>query len=296
MLAKDTLIDMIVAGTEPAADYLDAIKNVLTDESQDPAFRALVVALPSHDDLAQTLFDAGQTPDPAAIHSARDALRQTLATHLADVLPALFAANDAGAFVPDAEGSGKRSLRLAALGLLTLIDGGDAARAAYAKADNMTEQSGALTALLAANLGAEEVQAFETQWKSDRLVMDKWFMMQVAFSAPDKVATATKALTQHADFTMTNPNRFRAVFGALAGNHAGFHHESGAGYALLADNLIALDKLNPQTTARMTGAFETWRRYDGARQEMIKTQLRRILATDGLSGDTTEMVTRILGN
>ena len=89
--------------------------------------------------------------------------------------PNCFSDNDAGAFVPDAEGSGKRSLRLSALSLLTLRDDGQAARALFASADNMTEQAGSLQALLSAGLGKAELAAFAEQWKDDRLVMDKWF-------------------------------------------------------------------------------------------------------------------------
>ncbi|WP_417247990.1 aminopeptidase N [Celeribacter sp.] len=296
MLAKDTLIDMITRDATPATDYLDAIKAVLTDESLDPAFRALVLGLPSEDDIAQTLFDAGQTPHPQKIHAARQTLRQTLAIHLSDACPTLFRQLETPTFVPDADGSGKRSLRMAVLGLMTLNDGGEAARALYAKADNMTEQLGSLSALLAAGLGAEEIQAFEKQWKNDRLVMDKWYTMQVVHAAPDSTATTVETLTQHPDFTLRNPNRFRAVFGALTANHAGFHHASGAGYETLANHLIKLDKLNPQTTARMCGSFETWRRYDADRQALIRAQLERILATEDLSRDTTEMVNRILGD
>ena len=296
MLAKDTLIAMIERDTAPAPAYLDAIKTVITDTSLDPAFRALTVGLPSQDDLAQTLFDAGQTPNPEKIYAAREALRNTLATHLADVLPTLIAQNEAGAFVPDAEGSGKRSLRLAALNLLSLLDGGAAAKDLYAKADNMTEQAGALMSLLAAGLGEAEVAAFGAQWQDDRLVMDKWFMMQVSAAAPDAVAQTVTTLTQHPLFNAKNPNRFRAVYGALTANHAGFHHASGDGYALLAEALIALDPINPQTTARMTGAFETWRRYDGARQTKMRAALDRIAAQPTLSRDTGEMVARILGD
>ena len=295
MLAKDTLIDMIVADRAPAEDYLDAIKSVVTDDSYDPAFRALVLALPSEDDLAQTLCDAGHVPDPQAIYEARKSLRQTLAIRFADVSPTLRRQLDTPVFKPDAEGSGKRSLRLALLALTTLLDGGEAARATYQAADNMTDQLGALGALLAADLGDDELQAFEKQWKDDRLVMDKWFMMQVGAAAPDRCAAVAEALTRHPDFNARNPNRFRAVFGALAANHAGFHHASGQGYELLAKHLISLDKLNPQTTARMSGAFETWRRYDPARQAMIRSQLKQMLSTPDLSRDTTEMVTRILG-
>ncbi|MBU2868574.1 aminopeptidase N [Pacificibacter marinus] len=295
MLAKDTLVAMIVDGVEPARDYLDALKTMVTDATKDPAFRALCLALPSQDDMAQTLFDAGVTPDPMAIYEARENLRHILAAELKDDLPALYAANDAGAFKPDADGSGKRSLRMAVLSLLTLNDQGTAAQNLFETADNMTEQAGALTALLSAGIGQEELASFYAQWFHDRLVMDKWFMMQVAAAAPLDAARIAQTLTEHADFSMKNPNRFRAVFGALAGNHGGFHAPDGAAYKLLADWLIQLDPLNPQTTARMCGAFETWKRYDADRGDMITTQLKRILATKGLSGDTTEMVTRILG-
>ncbi|SEK69415.1 aminopeptidase N [Pacificibacter marinus] len=295
MLAKDTLVAMIIDGTPPARDYLDALKSMLSDDSKDPAFRALCLALPSQDDIAQTLTDAGVTPDPMAIYEQREELRHTLATEFKDILPGLYAANDAGAFKPDAQGSGKRSLRMSVLALLTLNDGGKAAQTLFETSDNMTEQAGALTALLSAGTGQEELASFYAQWFHDRLVMDKWFMMQVASAAPLDAARIASMLTEHADFDMKNPNRFRAVFGALHGNHGGFHAPDGAAYKLLADWLIKLDPLNPQTTARMCGAFETWKRYDADRQGMIKDQLNRILATPNLSGDTTEMVTRILG-
>ncbi|MGR3698206.1 MAG: aminopeptidase N C-terminal domain-containing protein, partial [Roseovarius sp.] len=104
-----------------------------------------------------------------------------------------------------------------------------------------------------------------------------------------------ETLTHHPDFTLRNPNRFRATLGALTMSPAGFHHASGRGYRLLADMLVRLDPLNPQTTARMCSAFETWRRYDPVRQGMIAAELDRILATPNLSRDTTEMVGRIRG-
>ncbi|MGY9011968.1 MAG: aminopeptidase N [Rhodobacterales bacterium] len=116
-----------------------------------------------------------------------------------------------------------------------------------------------------------------------------------SLAPPDRAADVAQHLTRHADFDMKNPNRFRATLGALAGSTAGFHDVSGKGYTLLADWLIKLDPLNPQTTARMCSAFETWHRFDKDRQAKISTELHRILATNGLSRDTTEMVTRILG-
>ncbi len=114
-------------------------------------------------------------------------------------------------------------------------------------------------------------------------------------AAPDQAAATVARLTEHPAFDMKNPNRFRAVLGALTANHAGFHHDSGAGYATLADWLIRLDPLNPQTAARMSTAFETWPRYDADRQAMIRAALDRILATPGLSRDLSEMAGRMRG-
>jgi aminopeptidase N len=124
--------------------------------------------------------------------------------------------------------------------------------------------------------------------------MDKWFTLQVAHAAPARRRHGGQ-LTEHPDFDWKNPNRFRSVIGALSANErGGLPCPTGAAYRLLADWLIRLDPLNPQTTARMSTAFETWKRYDADRQALIRAELERILATDGLSRDTTEMVARIL--
>ncbi|MEL0437373.1 aminopeptidase N [Phycobacter sp. K97] len=294
-LAREARVAMILDGAAPDADYLDALQKLLRDDDLDPAFRALVLSPPSQSDIAQTLFERGHVPDPQKIYDAAETFAQTLAELLADTLPRLYAATTVdGAYSPDATSTGKRDLNGRILSLLTRLDGGQQAARQYEAADNMTQQYSALACLLKAEKGAAQTQAFYAQWKDDRLVMDKWFALQIATATPEAAAKVAKDLTEHALFTLKNPNRFRAVMGALAGNHAGFHHASGAGYRLLAENLIALDSLNPQTTARMCAAFQTWKRYDTDRQDLIRTELQRIAGTAGLSRDTTEMVSRIL--
>lgn len=294
-LAKESRIAMVLEGAAPDAAYLDGLVKLVRDDALDPAFRALVLQPPSQSDLAQTLHERGHTPDPQAIYDAAETFTQTLAEALTDSLPRLYAATMAdGPYKPDAAGAGLRALNGCILSLLTWLDGGDQAARQYEAADNMTLQLSALSALMKAEAGDAQSQAFFDQWQGDRLVMDKWFALQIATAAPEKTAAAAEDLTRHALFDMKNPNRFRAVMGALAGNHAGFHHANGAGYALLAENLIALDKLNPQTTARMCAAFQSWKRYGAGRQALIRAQLERIAGTEGLSRDTNEMVTRIL--
>ena len=294
-LAKEVRVAMVLDGAAPDAAYLDALEKLVRDDEQDPAFRALVLSPPSQSDIAQTLHERGHTPDPQKIYDAAETFTQTLAQQLETSLPRLYAATTVeGPYVPDADGAGKRALNGRILSLLTRLDGGEQAARQYASADNMTQQYAALAALMKAEKGEAQSQAFFEQWQDDRLVMDKWFALQIACAAPETTAATAKELTQHPLFSMKNPNRFRAVMGALAGNHAGFHHASGAGYQLLAENLIALDSVNPQTTARMCAAFQTWKRYDSKRQAQIQAELERILATSGLSRDTHEMVSRML--
>ena len=296
-LARQGLLSMIRGGAAPDAAYLEAAGTMARDDSLDPAFRALALGLPSQDDLAQAIADAGGTPDPDAIWDALEALKDARAAALAQTAQQLYRQYQVAApYSPDAGQSGARSLANAALAMITRRDGGAAAQVQYDTADNMTQQLAALGCLVQAGRGDEALAAFYAQWQGDRLVIDKWFSLQIACAAPAVAADVAERLTQNPDFTMKNPNRFRATLGALAGSPAGFHHASGKGYKLLADWLIRLDPLNPQTTARMCSAFETWRRYDADRQKLIEAQLRRIAGQKGLSRDTAEMVGRILAS
>ena len=294
-LARNTALDMMLKGTRPDAAYLRGLHRVVGDTSLDPAYRQLMLALPTQSELASALHDAGHTPEPDIIYATLEALRETIAAQLEDIIPALYEDNlVTDTYAPDARQSGMRALGNAALALLTRSDGGTLAQQQYDAADNMTQQLAALANLIRAGRGESALKAFEAQWRDDRLVMDKWFGLQVIEADPEDAHEVAANLTKHPDFNWKNPNRFRAVFGSLAMHHAGFHHASGEGYKLLADWLITLDPVNPQTTARMCSAFQTWKRYDAERQSLIKEQLERILATPDLSRDTTEMLTRIV--
>ncbi|MFW2542586.1 aminopeptidase N [Primorskyibacter sp. 2E107] len=294
-LARACLIAMITEGATPDTAWLDGLARLLRDDTLDPAYRALMLGLPTEADLARSLHEAGVTPDPDAIFDAVETLRLFMAERWADLLPKLAEeARVSAPFDPGAAQAGQRALGNRVLSLQSRIDGGAAAQAQFAAADNMTMQLSALASLNRAGTAEDALKAFHDQWQDDRLVMDKWFGLQIAAAAPAEAVARASALTRHEKFDWKNPNRFRAVFGALIGNHAGFHQADGAGYALLADWLITLDDKNPQTTARMCSAFQTWKRYDAGRQEKMRAALERIAAKPNLSGDTNEMVSRIL--
>ena len=295
-LARDSLMAMVRDGAAPDQAYLDGLAALLRDDTLDPAFRALMLSMPSQPELAQALHERGVTPDPEAIWRARESMGDAMAQAFRDLLPKLaYEGKVSAPYEPSAEQSGKRALAAAVLALQTRLDGGEAARQQFAKADNMTLQLSALAQLIHAGKEEDAVAAFRRQWQGDRLVMDKWFGLQIAAAPPERAVERAAALSTHPAFDMKNPNRFRAVFGALAANHAGFHREDGAGYDLLADWLIRLDSVNPQTTARMCSAFQTWKRYDSGRRDKMKAALERIASQPDLSRDTSEMVSRILG-
>ena len=293
-LAKDVLLGMIRDGAGAAPDWLAALAAMAQDASLDPAFRALCLRLPSEDDLAQTLHAAGAVPDPDAIYRGRRAARVAIAGHLAGTLPGLIdSMAEPGPFSPSAKAGGRRALRNMAVSYLSLVDGGAAATQLFAGANNMTDEVEGLGSLVDIGQGQAALASFAARWAGNAHVMDKWFAMQVMLAAPAQMAGVAAGLTDHALFNWKNPNRFRAVIGAAAGNHAGFHHASGAGYRFVADWLMRLDPINPQTAARMSTAFETWPRYDAGRQAQARAALDGILSMPGISRDLGEMAGRM---
>jgi aminopeptidase N len=278
--------------------YAEAVGRALADQASDPAFKALLLALPSESDLALAMKPA----DPAAIHEARDALRLRLALHLNAELRRLHTGlQDLGEFSPDAAGAGRRALRNAALDLMAANPRADVAEIAeghYRAAINMTDAMGGLSALM--QIGGQAYEAaledFYGRWKSEPLVIDKWFAVQ----ARDPSETAlgrVMGLTTHPAFEGKNPNRLRALVSTFANfNPARFHDPSGAGYRFLADQIIGVDGFNPMTAARLVDPLGGWRRYTPELGALMKAELQRILQAPGLSKNVFELASRALAD
>jgi aminopeptidase N len=142
--------------------------------------------------------------------------------------------------------------------------------------------------------GEHALRAFYEQWKHDRQVVDKWLAVQAASSLPDTLLRV-KGLMQHEAFSIKNPNNIRALIGMFCRNNPlYFHAKDGSGYQFLAEQIVVLDKLNPQVAARMLGALNSWRRYDAHRQGLMKAALEHIAGQANLSADVYEIVTKYL--
>ncbi|GAY20593.1 aminopeptidase N [Sphingobium fuliginis] len=271
-----------------------AIRNAATDPLLDPAFVAEAIRLPSE----AYLGDQMAVVDPDAIHAARDALQRRIGAELEPLWRDIHARTRANAFALSSAAKGARKLRNTALLYLAAsgaVDGPAVAFGQFSEADNMTERQAAL-ATLANGTSAEREAAldiFYNRYRDDALTLDKWFQTQAFAFHPDTV-DLVEELGRHKDFTLTNPNRVRALYGAFAGNQWAFHHPSGKGYRLVADCIIALDKLNPQTAARLVPPLGRWKRFDEPRAALMRAELQRILLELGLSKDVTEQVSKSL--
>ncbi len=276
--------------------YAEAVGRALVDQAADPAFKALLLALPSENDLGLMR----NPTDPAAIHAAREALRERLSLHLNGELRRLHTGlQDLGEFSPDAASAGRRALRNAALDLMAANprhEVADIAFGHYRAAANMTDAIGGLSALMQIGgpLCEEALADFYERWQGEPLVIDKWFAVQ-ARDPSEAALGRILGLTAHPAFDAHNPNRLRALVSTFANfNPARFHDPSGAGYRFLADQIIALDRFNPMIAARLVDPLGAWRRMTPELGRQMKAELERIVAVDGLSRNVYELATRAL--
>jgi aminopeptidase N len=271
-----------------------AMRSTLTDSELDDAMRGELMMLPSQTYLMEQIDKA----DPGAVHAARENLSTALAKALHAEFEAVYDRVSQVAYT-DPMGRGARKVKTQALVYLAASDPQGAAKLAadqYNNAGNMTDRQGALMVLtgLEAKARTDALIDFYNRYKGNELVIDKWFSLQ-AWSLHPNVLEHVKALAEHPDFTLRNPNRARSLYMAFAGNPAAFHTPTGEGYRMIADFILALDPINPQTAARFVPPLGRWRRIEDGRSAMMKAELERILAAPELSRDTYEQVARSLG-
>jgi aminopeptidase N len=293
-LMLNILIASVNGGEAIHGPVIEAVRETLTNAELDPAFVAEAVLLPSE----AFIGDQMAIVDPEAIHSAREALRVDLGQSLESLWRAAYAANAANRYDYNPVAKGARRLRTVALGYIMASGAPDAAQIAsrqFEDSDNMTDRQGALGVLVNGDGPEREaaLAAFYERYRANGLVLDKWFTTQ-ALATRDNTAAAVETLAKHPDFTLNNPNRLRSLVGAFGANQRAFHEASGRGYRFLADMILAVDRLNPQTAAKLVPPLGRWRRFGDARAALMKTELERIMTSPGLSKDVFEQVSKSL--
>jgi len=230
----------------------------------------------------------------------REQLRRHLAASLRDVFEYIYQQRTNASGLND-DAMQQRKLKNVCLSYLATLNDHSAIELVYqqfTRAANMTDQYAALSALSHCDCKerTQALAAFEQQWQHEPNVMDKWFAVQAASSLPDTLAQV-QALMTHPCFDLRNPNKVRALIGTFAmRNPAAFHAEDARGYVFIADQILALDKINPQVTSRLARAFTQWRRIEEKRSSNMRSQLQRIAERKTLSSDLFEIVNKSLTN
>ena len=293
-LMLDTLVNSVRHGRGEHQAVVAAVGETLANPALDPAFIAEAVLLPSEAFIGDQLA----LVDPEAVFRAREALRRELGRALDARWREAYGRAGGRDFAYTPEGKGLRRLRTVALNYIAASGAGDAAALAFDQfqhADNMTDRQGALAVLAQgdSDLRVAALDIFYNRYSDNGLVLDKWFSTQ-ALSNRDDTPEVVAELARHRDFTLANPNRARALIGAFGVNQRAFHAADGRGYRFVADQLIALDQLNPQTAAKLLPPLCRWKRFTPDRAALMRAELERILRAPGLSRDSYEQASKSL--
>jgi aminopeptidase N len=313
-----SVVEAILAGQElPVPEHLvtafgPAISDQLSAKpTLDPAFVSFLLTLPAEEYLAQFF----KVVDVDAIHAAREhilkLIAQTYKTQLAKLYECI--AKEAGEKVWP-HGQGERALKNRALSFLTLFEEAsgagntngtdDSGKGKYLElalaqlrgAKNMTDEMGALIALnpTSSPLRRLALDEFYSRWHSESLVMNKWFALQATAPHANALDEVIR-LSELPLFDKMNPNKIYSLQVAFSRNNlVQFHNKSGAAYRYIADQVLEIDSRNPQVASRVVTAFNQWRSLDQARQQLIKRELERIVATPGLSNNVFEIASKAL--
>ncbi len=274
---------------------IESFKHLLTQKWEDLSYLSLLLTLPAEIYLAEQM----EVIDVDAIHQAREFVQEQLAIHLQPQFLALYQNHHNNMETLNALAIGKRRIKNTSLSYLVktkTTENYQFITAQFKTATNMTDQITAL-GLMVNSLHPDKsvsLEAFYQQWQHEALVIDKWFALQASACLPNTFAKV-QALMQHPAFDLKNPNRMRSLIGTFSqANPVCYHAKNGEGYQFLADNVMALNTINPQIASRMVTALTQWKRFDKLRQQLMTKQLERIIKTAGISKDVYELVSKSL--
>jgi aminopeptidase N len=246
------------------------------------------------------LIEHAQAVDIDLIHGAREQVANQLSSDLHELFGEIYQSSESqSSYTADAKSIAQRALKNTALSYL--VRSGydvwiDTCADQFKKANNMTDQMAALRALVFygeashRDLKQEMLDSFYAQWRHETLVIDQWLVTQ-AIDPSEGALCRVKALIDHKEFDIKNPNKVRSLIGAFCSqNHIHFHNRDGDGYKFLADRVIQLDAINPQIAARLLAPLTRWKSFDEKRQGLMQVQLQRIKASSTLSKDVYEVV------
>ena len=305
MLCIDEMVADFEHGTRMVINphYRNAFEAMLTDKTLSPAFKAAALTLPSESRVAETQ----PMINPAAIRAAIRALREQLGRQFSHVIMRVFDDNAPNPqYSPNPVDAGKRAMRAFCVELL--LAGGNAksllrARQLFETSKNLTERLDALRIIVNSASPAKYalLQAAEAEWRNEPLLINKWFTLQATATVPmddcPVVDVVKNLIERYPGYNTNNPNNvYSLVLAFCQNNLAEFHRPDGYGYRLWLDEVLKLDRINPQVSSRLARCLDNWRRYMPECSRLMFSVLSYVQSQPHLSPDLREVINKSLNN
>lgn len=301
--AAQNIMSQIILQGASSSMFLEVFGQTCFNNDIDPGARALICQLPSYTALEQLQVQDTGSIQVEQILDGQKALRMSIAkaykTQLEKLIEQATEALSGKDFSPAPEDRGWRSLRNLAFYFLSCLETEEMEQrllTQYEQANNLTDRLASFRNLVhnGYSAGQKVIDNFAAKYGHEELAMNAWFEVQASNPSDDCIAQV-KNLQAHKAYDPKSPNNVRAVVGAFCRGNPRQFHRGTIGYDFLADTVINYNKSNPQLAARLLGPLTSWRQYDSARQEQMKSALEKILKTDALAPDVYEIVSKSIG-
>ena len=287
-------INKLIASDAIDELFVDAYGHLL-DLDVDLSYKALLLELPS----ISSIMQQQEKIDFEVIYDAEDKLLQHIAQKFTSKLLEIYQQNHNPTTTSlDAEDIAKRAIKNRVLKILSVLKNDmvvELAKKQYEESLTMTDRVVALDVLENLHTAYAEIALadFYNRYKDETLVMNKYFAILASSSRYDVLERVEK-LQHDKVYDEKVPNLVRSLIGSFARNHKHFHAKDGSGYKFLSDKIIQIDKINPQIASALCGAFKVCDKMNEHNQELIKEELKRVIATEGLSKNSFEIINKIL--
>ncbi|MFN3455415.1 MAG: aminopeptidase N, partial [Pseudobdellovibrio sp.] len=264
-------------------EIINALGVVIKDDKIDPQFKSLLLSLPTDSQLAQE----EDILDPVAFHKAKMAIVKTFAKTFENELFHLFKVQQNNNSI------GGRALKNTVLEFLINTENPqyiELTEQQYKNSDNMTDKIAALYYLCQSDKSKADLALadFQKEWHTDSVVFNKWLNVQ-ATATQNTFERVLKAV-QTVGYDKNNPNNIYSLHVAFGNNYLAFHTDKQPTYKWIADELLRIDRVNPQVGARMASVFSVTKKLPENLKSLAQTEIKRLLNEPSLSKNARELL------
>jgi len=141
----------------------------------------------------------------------------------------------------------------------------------------------------------ELVERTHRQWQHSPKLIDRWIRAQSGARRTDTIDRVA-ALAAGPLYDRADRARVMGVWFPFATrNRSVFHHPSGRGYRIFVDELGELMPTNAGLAVRLVGDLLQFKRFDEDRRALLRSELERMAAMDGMPDFAVGIINSLLG-